>query len=235
MLFYAWQAWEANALRIVQDTSLASFSAKWLGGKQITKALCDYPGYKPGSRDDKKLLADLWTLLDEAEIVVAHNAIKFDVKKMNARFMANGMKPTSPYRVVDTLRAAKKVASFDRNNLNELSRIFGTGSKVKTGGADLWFDCLAGDEKAWKRMKRYNAQDVKLLEDLYLRLRPWISNHPSVFAGEESCPKCGSQNLQSRGTARSATRSYRRFQCNDCGGWAKGTKSISANKITNAA
>lgn len=98
MLFYAWQPWEATALRVVEPTTICCFSAKWLGGKQITKAISDYKGYKPGKRDDKDLLKDLWKLLDEAEIVVAHNGDKFDVKKINYRFMVNGITPPSPYK-----------------------------------------------------------------------------------------------------------------------------------------
>src|SRR5204863_7932491 len=82
MLIYAWEPWEATALRTVENTSMASFSVKWLGGKQTTRCLADYKGYKPHSRDDKKLLLELWPFLDEAEIVVAHNGDKFDVKKM---------------------------------------------------------------------------------------------------------------------------------------------------------
>jgi predicted RNA-binding Zn-ribbon protein involved in translation (DUF1610 family) len=131
----------------------------------------------------------------------------------------------------------KKVAAFDRNNLNELCRVLHIGRKVKTGGADLWFDCLAGDQRAWKRMKKYNAHDVTLLEGLYLRLRPWMKTHPRVSGAPEACPKCGSARIQSRGEMRSATRTYQRYQCVGCGGWLKATKCEpgSAVQFTNAA
>ena len=228
LLMYAWQPWEATALRIVEDTAICSWSAKWLGGKHITKALCDYEGYEPGSRDDKALLADLWALLDEADQVCAHNGDRFDVKKINSRFMVHGMLPPSPYQQIDTLKAVKSVASFDSHKLDELCRVLELGRKMRTGGKDLWFDCIEGDPKAWTRMKKYNAHDVRLLEEFYLTVRPWMKNHPnlSTHSGLACCPKCGSTKLQGRGKARTATQTYQRFQCQGCGGWARDTKAI---------
>jgi hypothetical protein len=229
MLFYAWQPWEARALKVVENTSMASWSAKWLHGPQITRCLADYKGYKPGSRDDKKLCAELWPLLDEADIVVAHNADRFDVKKINYRFMIHNLGIPSPYKTVDTLKEVKRISGHDENRLNELCRQHGIGQKLRTGGAELWFDCLGGKPAAWARMKRYNARDVfPLLEKWYLFLRPWITTHPNLgtYSGVASCPKCGSVKVQSRGVQRTATRAYQRMQCQACGGWSRGTESI---------
>jgi hypothetical protein len=232
MAFYAWQPWEASALRIIADTSFASFSAKWLGGKQITRCLADYEGYKPGSRNDKPLLADLWKLLDAADIVVAHNLDRFDAKKANYRFIANGFKPPSSFLHCDTLKEVKKVASFDSHKLNELCRILNIGRKVRTGGADLWFDCLEGNMKAWAKMKKYNARDVTLLEELYLELLPWMKSHPNVgmWSDRACCPKCGSTRLQSRGIARNKTTAYTRYQCRYCGSWSRSAKNLKEHR-----
>jgi predicted RecB family nuclease len=35
--------------------------------------------------------------------------------------------------------------------------------------------CEAGDESAWKRMRAYNKQDVRLTESLFDEFRPWIA------------------------------------------------------------
>lgn len=225
---YVWQLWDANVLRVVEPTTICAFSAKWLGGKQTTRALPDYPGYRPGRRNDRALVRDLWNFLDAADIVVAHNGDRFDIKKTNSRFLVHKLKPPSPYRTVDTLTEAHKIASYDSNKLNELGKILGLGEKVKTGGADLWFDCMAGDEKAWRRMKRYNAKDVILLERLYKAMLPWMKNHPNVAngLGPNFCPACGSPKLQARGTAWNKTTKYHRFQCQDCGRWCRDTNNI---------
>jgi len=228
-LGYTWQKWETDVIRFVQESCMATFVAKWLGEKKIiSKALPDYKGYKPGSYDDRALVADLWKLLDEADVVVAHNGDSFDTRVANARFLAHGMKPPSPFKSIDTKKAIKRVARFNSNKLDDLSFTFFHDRKLKTD-FDLWHNCILGDKKAWRKMVEYNRKDVLLLEKLYLYIRPWISNHPNLTIGGElpACPKCGSKNLQMRGTARSMTQVYRRYQCQDCGGW---TRSIKADK-----
>ena len=117
-LVYAWSVYEANAISVKEHWQLLSFSVEWLhNGKHITKGLCDYKNYKPGC-DDYDLVMDLWRLLDEADIVIAHNGMDFDCKAIKARFIAHGLKPPSPYRIVDTKREMKKVARFSSNKLD---------------------------------------------------------------------------------------------------------------------
>lgn len=72
-------------------------------------------------------------------------------------------------------------------------------------------------------MERYNKQDVRLLEKVYLKLRPWADKHPHQgVRGLEQCPRCGSDKLQKRGFMASAQGVlYRRLQCQGCGGWCR--------------
>ena len=95
-------------------------------------------------------------------------------------------------------------------------------TKPKTTHADLWHDCLEGDEKAWKKMVKYNNNDVVLLEKLYLKLRPYITNHPNVAVSkEEGCPRCGKTNTEWRGYYTTSVSTYHRFVCLDCGAWSR--------------
>jgi rubredoxin len=89
----------------------------------------------------------------------------------------------------------------------------------------LWTACMDGDAAAWKLMEKYNRQDVKLLEDLYNEVLPWIPNHPNRNNYGEShvCPNCGSEKHQRRGYAVTTTRRYARMQCRDCGTWFRST------------
>lgn len=228
-LVWSWGVYEENAISVEKHWQCLSYSAKWRGGKHITKGLPDYKGYKPGG-DDKALVADVWKLLDEADMVVAHNGISFDIKKLNARFIAHGMKPPSPYAVVDTKREVKNVAGFSSNKLDWLCQQLDLGRKLeKPGGWELWLRCMAGEKAAWKIMLEYNRHDVVLLEKLYNLLAPWIKQ-PNANLYDDSgvhCsnPACGSKRLQRRGTARNRTRAYARFQCLDCGAWSRATHS----------
>lgn len=230
-----WRLYEDNALETLHPSIICGFSAKWLGGKQITKALPDYDYYTPGSRDDALIVSDIHQLLEEADIVVAHNGAKFDLPVINARIAVAGLPPPAPYKVVDTCREARRVFKFGANSLDYLCQIFGLGRKLATGGYELWQLCMAGDLAAWGRMKRYNAHDVKLLEKLYLRIMPWCGlPNKNVYTTKAVCPRCGAGKLQSRGEARSLTRIYQRYQCKSCGSWSRSVKATSTAKVVAA-
>jgi hypothetical protein len=222
-LSYIWGQYEQNALSIERNWYIMSFSAKWLGGKQITKCLSDYPGYKPLQENDERIMKDIWELLDKAQVVVAHNGDKFDIKKINTRFIKNGMTPPSPYKQIDTLKVAKKYFAFSSNKLDDLGEFLGIGRKLEHEGFPLWQKCMRGEKKSWRKMKRYNVQDTKLLEKVYLELRGWDNRHPNLglYHEEVVCPKCGSPNIHWRGYQYNRTTKYKRFQCQDCHGWGR--------------
>jgi RNase H-like protein len=223
-LGWVWQKWQTDVVDFKQTCYILSYSAKWLGGRHVTKGLIDYPGYEKDRENDKALVGDLWELFNEADVIVAHNGDEFDVKKCNMRFSVHGLNPPSPYKTVDTKKLAKKHFAFESNSLNDLGKVLGLGKKVSTGGFGLWLKVMEGDEKAWKRMKGYNRGDVTLLEKVYLHFRPWSPGHP-VWSGE-SCPKCGVGKLHRRGEAVAKTVTYQRYQCQGCGGWSRSRKSI---------
>ena len=60
------------------------------------------------------------------------------------------------------------------NKLDYVAQKLEVGAKVKHSGFKLWIDCMAGDDKAWKEMKKYQVHDVNLLIDLYEILLPWF-------------------------------------------------------------
>ena len=230
---YTWGKWDQNVIRFTQESCVATFVAKWLNDKKIfSKALPDYPGYKPGSYDDKALIADLWNLFDEADVIVAHNGDQFDIKVATGRFILHGMTPPSPFKTIDTKKMTKEVARYNSNSLDDLCGLLGIGKKIHTDFR-LWEGCIGGDMRCWHQMVKYNRMDVLLLEKLYLRLMPFAKTHPNLtFWTRGECPKCGSKNIQYRGFARCITRQYRKFVCNDCGSWGRSALSEKEGNVT---
>lgn len=228
---YAWSTWDTNLLKVLEPTKIISMAWKSLGDKKTqVRALCDYKGYKANVLNDKALMGDIWDVLNEADIVVAHNGQAFDTKKINARFIINGLDAPRHYEVIDTLKVAKKYFKFDSNSLDSLGSYLGEGEKIANGGFGLWTACMAGDLGAWKRMKDYNVRDVELLERIYLRLRPFMNgDHPDVnlvagnFSRPQSCHICGSEHVQKRGYSFTKTGRKQRYQCSDCGSWSSGS------------
>lgn len=228
-----WRIWKENVglNQIERDWFILSFGAKWLGE--------DWLIYEDQSRvpvqqieDDKILLAKLWKLLDEADIVVAHNGRKFDVRKINARLVMNGFKPPSPFKIVDTLEIAKASFAFTSNRLeylaDKLNKKYRKQKHADYPGFELWRAVMAGDKKAWAAMRTYNEHDVLSLEEVYLTLRPWDRRHPNVdvYADDSeqvACPYCGGTHLQRRGFFYTNSGKYQRYQCmsEQCGGWSR--------------
>jgi len=223
---YIWKLWQevTNMTMVKSNWYVLCWSAKWLGDKEIISE-----GLYSSSQDDKNIMTKLWKLFDEADIVIAHNAVRFDCRKANARFLFHGMNPPSPYKIVDTLKEARNHFSLMSNRLNDLGVFLNVGKKIKTGGFELWEMCMRGERKAWDKMVKYCKQDVRLLEKVYLKLRPYMKKHPNVDI-DKNCPKCGSNKIHYCGYATTNACKYRRFQCQSCGGWGRDRKNILEHK-----
>ena len=211
-----------SAKQVIKNTEMLSFAAKWLGDPTII--------YQDVSQDSERhMLSILFQLLDEADIVVAHNGKKFDLPHIQGRGLVLGLKPPAPYKIVDTLTVARYEFNFPSNSLEYLAKVLELkeqkGGHKKYPGFELWLGVLANDPEAWAEMKEYNIKDIVVLEELYLKLRPWMRRHPNVGVFENGtepvCPKCGSVHIRYRGFAHTSVGRYHRFVCNDCGGWGR--------------
>lgn len=217
---YVWGLWKQNVYldQIEADWFMLTWSAKWLFEDLVYSDKLTEQEAK--QEDDKRLVKGIWNLLEEAEIVIAHNGKHFDIPKMNARFIQNGMGPTTPYQLIDTLQVARKQFKFSSNKLEALARIFGFEGKLSTD-FNLWKNCMKGDPTSLLEMETYNKQDVELLEEIYLKLRPWIKGHPNTGVYTEAedalCPNCGSNDIKMVGQYITHVSKFNTFRCSDCG------------------
>jgi DNA polymerase elongation subunit (family B) len=220
---FTWDIWQQNisGVQIIKDRYILSFSAKWLNDDYIYYgSLPDYPAYKKDKSDDSELVADIRKMLDEADIVVAHNGKKFDIPIINARCLIHGYKPPSTYRVIDTLLVARSMFGFVSNKLDDLGKALKVGRKIDNGGFQLWRDIMLDDKKsAWKAMVEYNCQDVLLLEAVYNKLKPWDKKHPHMIAGKGKprCTVCTSDDIHANGKYYTNNSVFQRWHCNNCG------------------
>jgi uncharacterized protein YprB with RNaseH-like and TPR domain len=177
-----WRLFDQNVgLNQIQvDWSILSFCAKWKDSDEIiymdTRNQAD-------ANDDTVLLDALWRLLNEADFVVGQNSKRFDVKKINARFIMNEMPKPSTFRQIDTLEIAKRQFGFTSNKLEYMTdKLCTTYKKLKHGkypGHILWSECLKGNPEAWDEMEEYNKNDVLSLEELYDILSSWDDKLPN--------------------------------------------------------
>ena len=221
---YLWSIWKFslgfNMDMLESDWFMLTWSAKWLFDEKV---MADKLTPKEAlEQNDKRIVTSLWALIEEADIIIAHNAVKFDEKKMNTRFLLHGLPKPMPYRVIDTLQHAKKRLAVTSNRLDYLGKFFGLGGKIDTGGWELWDRCVKGDGEALEKMELYNIRDIKLLEDVYLKMRPYIQPHPNmglfITEDEEACPTCGeTEDLERGGLYTTSVNTYEAIRCKRCG------------------
>lgn len=216
---YTWGKWEQNVIKFKKEWYMLSFAYKWLGENKVhVVSLRQFPQYKRQPENDLYLVKELHKLFNEADVIIAHNGNSFDIKMAQAKFMMHRLPVPKPFKKIDTKLVAKLHAKFMSNSLDDLGEILGLGRKIKHAGFEMWLGCMAGEEKHWKNMEKYNKQDVVLLEKVYLALRGYMTNHPKSFSGR-ACEVCNSQNIIFKGTLRTKRQLLKRFQCKDCGTW----------------
>lgn len=174
----------------------------------------------------------IWEAVDEADILIGHNIVDFDIKHLNTAWRDLGFTPPSPYRVVDTLKGARSAFGDESKTLDALNKRSGVSAKTDRYDVEVARAALAGDIKAQKKLERYNKGDIKASEARYLNQLAW-TKHPSVglysepgFERLDVCQTCGSENIHWRGYRTTQIGKYPRFQCQDCGTWGKGKKAI---------
>jgi hypothetical protein len=215
-----------NPDNIIKPWSILSWSAKWLFEPTVVSQCVT--GRDARDREDATILPGMWDLLNEANIVVAHNGNRFDIRRVNARFIAAGMQPPMPYKSIDTLRVAKNRFDLPSYKLDKINQWLNLTTKQKTE-FEMWVRCVNGDEAALAEMKMYNESDVLILEELYLALRPWIKSHPNVGlyidTTDTVCTNCGNTSLEWNGFYFTPAGKYEAFRCNSCGAIGRSRKS----------
>jgi hypothetical protein len=224
MLGYVWSLWENNVSldQLYKDWHILSWSAKWLDDPP-EKIMYEDQRNAKNIENDKGILKSIWKLLDKADIVITQNGKAFDHKKLNARFVLNGLKPPSTYKHIDTMLIAKKHFAFTSNKLEYMSNNLCVKYKklkpTKFPGFSMWLECLAGNKAAWKEMELYNKHDVLALEELYYKLIPWDStiNFNLYNESDKIVCSCGSTKFRKRGYFYTSVGKYQRYKCKKCG------------------
>jgi hypothetical protein len=222
-----------NPDSVIRDWCCLGWAAKWLFEPEVVSDILTPK--EALEHDDRRILSGIWNLFDEATIVIAHNGDQFDIRKLNMRFLKHGMKPTSPYQSIDTLKASRRAFSASSHKLDYMAQMLCGSAKIQTN-YDLWKRCSRGEGDALKEMERYNRQDVRVLEDFYVYIRPWIKSHPNmgVYTTSEFdnhiCPTCGSDRTKDSGEYNTIANRYRAFRCLDCGAIGRGRSAVLKQK-----
>lgn len=190
---------------------------KWLGKRKVT-VLSEwehgYTGMIRGTRD----------ALDEADAVLGFNQEVFDMRKLAGQCALERIHPFKPPTNIDLYKTVRKWG-FPSSKLDYIAQAFGIGRKVKHPGYEMWDRALDGCPKAQAMMARYCAGDVRLTEQVYERLLPYLDNHPRLGNRHGlTCPNCGSDRLTSQGWKVTRTTRVQSLKCGECGSWTQGKR-----------
>ncbi len=222
-LSYHWGLWKQNiGLNMgVKESYILSWAAKWAHEGEV---MYEDKRNDPLNEDDSELVKSIWHLLDQADIVITQNGVRFDCKKLNTAFLFAGMKPPSPYKHIDTLLIAKKHFAFKSNKLEYMTDKFCTKYKKlphgKFPGFQLWKECLEGNPEAWQEMEDYNKYDVLSTEELAFKLAPYSNSIPNLdlyHNGTDNVCLCGCTDWVPNGFAYTNLSKFAKFTCSNCG------------------
>ncbi len=226
---YTWGLYDQNISlnQIKADWHFLAWAALWLGDPAKKIIYRDNSKAK-NIQDDRQLVIELHKLLEEADIVIAQNGDKFDIKKFNARAAIHKLEPIRALKSTDTLKESRKVFSFTSHSLEYMSDVLNTKyKKLKHNeypGFELWKAILSGDKRAWTVMKKYCIHDVLATEELYLNIQGWIKtqNLACYFDDIQVRCMCGSTNVYKKGFTYTDAGKFQGYKCRDCGKRPKG-------------
>lgn len=214
-----------NYDQILKYAQVICISWAWGDGKVQHDQfdLSKYDWYQRDNNADLELLKRFSKIYGEADLVIGHNAQKFDVGVLMSRIIKHRLPPLTPTLIDDSYSLSKGV-NFVSHKLDSLSDYLGFGGKMEHGkGMEWWIKIMYGDKKILQKMIKYCDIDVKRLREVYKTLKPYIKSTLNLSAFNEDakmCDSCGESNLQKRGFHRTKVGKFQRFQCQDCGSWS---------------
>jgi len=200
-------------------------------GKVHCPTIADFPEFEKDCTNDKPLLRYVVKELSKADVIIGHYSVRFDMPYIQSRLIYHRMKIMPPIQHIDTWRIARYKMALNSNGLAAISKFLQTPDQKTPLTGPQWIRAAAGHVPSINYVKKHCVHDVKVEEQIYLRIRPLAAGHPNLgllTQRPKACAICGETNrLVRRGWARTDTCEYRRWQCMNCGKW---NRSIKAEK-----
>ena len=179
---------------IMKERAIICVSYKWLGEDQVFNLTWDK------DQDDKFLIEQFVEVLNEADLIVAHNGDRFDIKWLKTRALFHRIPMLPNYKQFDTLKVVKSKLYLNSNRLDYIAKFLGYEGKNKTS-IDLWTDIIFKNcKKAMNTMLDYCDEDVRQLEKVYNELK-YLDNprlHAGIIQGKtkQTSPITGGLNIE---------------------------------------
>lgn len=218
---------ESTALNAAFGTVLC-IGYKWLGDK-TPKVISILDGKRKSMLDDRRVVETFAGVFNQCDYHVTWYGKRFDLPMIRSKLIEHGLPPIAPKPHVDLWEPARKLFKLHSNRLGVWQSFLGTPSEKTPLDFGVWKRAAHGDEAAIAYVVKHCKADVNVLEEMFIKLRPWVDNLPilSTFTGDEDgCPRCGSHKVMRMGVRITTSRTYQRYQCQSCGGWFQAVRSL---------
>lgn len=214
--------------QLIEPGGLLMFSAKRLGSDDI-ESHCAWD-------DPVAMVKRSHEIYSQADYLIHYNGCSFDNKVFGTAWAEQGLGPAAPWRDIDLIKTVRKNFQLPFKSLAYVVEWLGLDHKTDPGGMDTWREILRptsaeAQREAQQRMVAYCENDVRITEQAFEKLRPWVAGMNFPLSGswddEPACTRCGSVNIHARGWAYTTAAKYRRYQCQDCKGWMRAKRSES--------
>lgn len=215
---YTWGTYEQSVIKVIKDWFVLSYAAKFQNDERFF--YLDQRFANP-VHDDFQLLCGIHHLISECDILVGHNSMRFDTRKLNARFIKHGLPPLNHYTQIDTLKIARRHFAFTSNKLADLANFLDCAIKKSTHakfpGFSMWDECMKGNQAAFEEMESYNKTDVDVLIAVFNKLAPWEPSINFQSYYQETVCSCGQKEFFKDGFRHTKQGRFQIFRCRHCG------------------
>lgn len=222
----------------LQADRIMCIGYKWAGENKVyLKAYDNYANRNPWW-SDKALVEDFSSIYNSCDYHVTWYGKRFDKTTVETKLIKWGLPPLAPKFHIDLWETARYQFKHYSNRLQAWQDLLGTAADKTIVKASVWIDARyagpAPDKKAKAALKYiYNhcKADIEVLEEVFLKMRPWINKLPQtgIFTGEPgACTACGSLNVKQTRTYTAGVMVYDMFQCQDCGRHMRARRGVRA-------
>lgn len=136
----------------------------------------DYAPWQRGERaNDRDILSDILAWMEDLDIIIAHNGLRFDLPFIRTRAVVHGLPPVNFQKIIDPVQLARQHFRFPSNSLNSISHVIGTHAEKTPLRPETWARAtLNGDKAAMDEIVEHCVADVDVLEEIVWKLRGYV-------------------------------------------------------------
>lgn len=200
---------------------------KFLGDKRVKLiSIANTEEFKKDVTDDRGVISQFAEVMEKADYQVTWYGERFDYPYINTRALLNSQPPVPIIPHADGWRTARKKLKFQSNRLDGVSRAIPTAPGAKRELKTYiegrhWVRAKAGYKDALSYVGEHCIADIRVLEKVYLALRPFSVNPPNLSKVRHpelnGCPACGKYRIIKKGFLVTVAGRRQRFLCQDCG------------------